>query len=214
MKKEINENVFENFADRFFLDSFDYNSTNLSSSTTKATLDEAKIFDLRVNGFIAPVGIDTPSPTFSWKMDSEVIGAVQTAYNVVVTENDGGEVWNSGWVESGISVAIKYDGAALKDQTKYTVSASIKDNNGKICEYITTTFVTAFFNQNAADRHDQRRGKGHGDGDQPGQALAHIGKQHAHEGGNHAQEQGCHEDIPPLAVLVFQVYHTALNLLH
>lgn len=151
MKKEINENVFENFADRFFLDSFDYNSTNLSSSTTKATLDETKIFDLRVNGFIAPVGIDTPSPTFSWKMDSEVIGAVQTAYNVVVNENDGGEVWNSGWVESGISVAIKYDGAALKDQTKYTVSASIKDNNGKICEYITTTFVTAFFNQNAFD---------------------------------------------------------------
>lgn len=116
-----------------------------------AGASETKIADLRVNDLIAPVGIDTPNPIFSWKMDSDKIGAEQTAYRIVVTENDGSVAWDSGWVESGDSVAIKYDGSALKAQTKYNVSVSIKDQNDEVIDAITTTFVTAFFDQSAFD---------------------------------------------------------------
>ena len=123
----------------------------IAPSVTVKALEGAKLVDLRVNDLIAPVGIDTPNPVFSWKMDSDVIGAAQTAYHIVVTEEDGSVTWDSGWVNSGESVAIKYDGATLKDQTKYSVSVSIRDQNGDTVEAATTTFVTAFFSQSAFD---------------------------------------------------------------
>jgi hypothetical protein len=112
---------------------------------------DAKVIDLRVNDLVAPVGIDTPNPIFSWKMDSDAIGAAQTEYKIVVKAQGGNTAWDSGWVKSGNSVAIRYNGKALASQTKYEVSVTIKDQNGGVTEAATTTFVTAFFEENAFD---------------------------------------------------------------
>ena len=37
------------------------------------------IYDLRVNDQRNPIGVDDSKPTFSWKMKSDTVGAMQTA---------------------------------------------------------------------------------------------------------------------------------------
>ena len=100
------------------------------------------IYDLRINDLIAPMGIDDPHPVFSWKMRSSAVGAKQTAYAITVTSENGIRLWDTGWVCSGKSVGIRYEGLPLEDCTGYTVSVRIKDQDGEQTEAVTATFET------------------------------------------------------------------------
>ena len=65
-----------------------------------------------------PVGIDVKQPQFGWQMKSDRYGAEQKAYRLVVSDsednlNRGNYVYDSGKTNSGLSVGIKYAGAAL-----------------------------------------------------------------------------------------------------
>ena len=86
------------------------------------------------------MGIDKRQPVFSWKMRSDRIGAMQSAYCMTVSDENGTCVWNTGWVESDRSVAIRYAGKALESATKYTVSVKVKDQNGTEILPVSTTF--------------------------------------------------------------------------
>ena len=103
------------------------------------TASTAAVYDLRVNDLTAPVGLDDPNPSFSWKMKSDAIGAAQTAYHIVVTEGDT-TMWDSGWQDSSLSVGIDYAGEALQSSTEYTVKVAIQDENGKETVYAESTF--------------------------------------------------------------------------
>ncbi len=107
-------------------------------------MSKAFIYDLRINDLYAPMGIDRPCPSFSWKMQSSVIGAGQRAYWIAVTDEQGETVWNTGWVESNRSVGIRYDGYALQSATAYHVSVKIKDQNGEELSPAQSTFETGF----------------------------------------------------------------------
>lgn len=106
------------------------------------------IYDLRVNGLIAPVGIDTPRPAFSWKMQSSAIGAMQKAYFIMISDENGTFVWNTGWVKSDRSVGIRYSGKPLQSATAYRVSVKIQDQNGEEVSAAEATFETGFFEEN------------------------------------------------------------------
>ena len=109
--------------------------TGTASATTE-------IYDLRVNDLHAPMGIDTRNLRFSWKMRSDVIGARQTAYCITVSSESGTPTWSTGWVDSDISVGIRYNGPVLKSCTKYVVAVKIKDQDGNETDEIITTFET------------------------------------------------------------------------
>ena len=94
------------------------------------------IYDLRINDLIAPMGIDDPHPVFSWKMRSSAVGAKQTAYAITVTGENGIRLWDTGWVCSGKSVGIRYEGLPPEDCTGYTVSVRIKDQDGEQTEAV------------------------------------------------------------------------------
>ena len=101
---------------------------------------EAELYDLRVEDLVKPVGLDDPTPSFSWKMRSDAIGAAQTAY--AITVSDGEEVlWNTDWVETDISVGIEYAGKTLISSTEYDVEIKVKDQDGKELS-ASTTFET------------------------------------------------------------------------
>lgn len=87
-----------------------------------------EIYGLRINDLTEPMGIDDPSPSFSWKMKSNATGVSQTAYSITVSDGST-NVWNSGWVESDNSIGIDYAGSPLTQSTRYTVSVSVKDNS-------------------------------------------------------------------------------------
>lgn len=101
---------------------------------------KAEIYDLRVNDLPAPMGLDKRNPTFGWKMRSDLVGANQTAYAIVVTDENGNSVWDTDWVESDQSVAIRYAGKTLTSAEQYTVSVKIKDQDGEETAAVVTTF--------------------------------------------------------------------------
>ncbi len=74
---------------------------------------------LRTNALLNPLGIDTPSPTFSWQSDARTPNWTQSAYEIVVT-SENKPVWDSGRVSSSESVNIAYAGPALVAQHRYT----------------------------------------------------------------------------------------------
>lgn len=82
---------------------------------------------------VAPLGIDVESPAFSWQMKSlnNKIGCSQNAYQIIVCDESGNECWNSGKVNSDISVQIKYKGQQLKATTKYNWNLTVWDNKNK-----------------------------------------------------------------------------------
>ena len=89
------------------------------------------IYDLRVNDQRNPIGVDDSKPTFSWKMKSDTVGAMQTAYSIKVSSGNS-VLWDTGWVAKSDSIGIEYAGAALAASTKYRVQVSVKDQTGAI----------------------------------------------------------------------------------
>ena len=62
---------------------------------------DTEITNLRVDSQVEPITIDplaTAPVNFSWEMVSNVLGQEQAAYKIVVTDEAGTEVWNSGKV--------------------------------------------------------------------------------------------------------------------
>lgn len=90
-----------------------------------------KIYEMKTDLQIKPIGIDNSYPMFSWKMDSNERGAFQSAYQIIVSESESFEdiVWNSGKISSDISVGIEYKGEGLKSETRYYWTVNIWGKN-------------------------------------------------------------------------------------
>ena len=91
----------------------------------------AVLVSLKVSGKEAPIGVDEEKPSFSWQMQSDALGAAQKSYEISVKNADGEEVWNSGTVESAISVGIPYEGEALMPGSAYTWDVTVTDALGE-----------------------------------------------------------------------------------
>ena len=89
------------------------------------------IVNMKTDGLVNPLGIDDTVPEFSWQMDSNVIGAKQESYHIVVKDKKGAVVWDSGIVKDSKSTFIKYAGDALDAKSTYTWTVTVTDENGK-----------------------------------------------------------------------------------
>lgn len=91
----------------------------------------------KVNGRVAPKGIDTPQPILSWRVESNKRGIAQTAYRILVAssrdllEDDRGDLWDSGMVLSSETVGIPYDGKTLVSRQSCWWKVKIWDQDGK-----------------------------------------------------------------------------------
>ena len=80
---------------------------------------KVEVSNLRVENLERPLGIDTDKPRFSWVIMSHLQNVHQTAYQIVVSGDDG-EVWNSGKVESDKQLWIPYGGTKLESTRQYS----------------------------------------------------------------------------------------------
>ena len=127
-----------------------------------------EIVNLQTDYRVNPVGIDDPVPVFSWQMSSDEKDKSQSAYRIVVYESedfysnmediDQHEnrnlmdknkmdkplecIWDSGKVESDLSVCIPYEGKELKPQTRYDWMVEVWDEDDKLCS---TSGESAYF---------------------------------------------------------------------
>lgn len=106
--------------------------------------DVKEIVSLTADGLVNPIGIDNAAPVFAWQMQSDEMGAAQTAYQIVVTDMGGNVMWDSGAVESGESANIKYEGEALAPKTQYQWKVTVTDENGSTWDSETSTVETSF----------------------------------------------------------------------
>jgi len=81
--------------------------------------------ELRVDDLKTPLGIDDPTPRFSWQLLDPARGAKQNAYEVEVASsadilNGGkGDVWDSGRMVVGTSMNVRYAGPPLEASKRY-----------------------------------------------------------------------------------------------
>lgn len=105
-----------------------------------------QITDLTTEYVTNPIGIDPDSIHFGWKMQSNVIGAEQTAYQINVSKGEA-LVWDSGRIESSASVGITYGGDTLEEGTAYTWKVSVWNGYGEKTESEAATFETGVTSQ-------------------------------------------------------------------
>ena len=79
----------------------------------KVVKPDVIVGNLRVENLDQPLGIDTAEPRFSWQIISDKRDVRQTAYQIIVND-DKGEVWNTGKVESDQQLWIPYAGKQLE----------------------------------------------------------------------------------------------------
>lgn len=103
------------------------------------------IYDMKTEDLINPIGIDEKKPRFSWKLQSKIIGTLQTAYRIIV-RSDNDTVWDSGKVTSDRSICIEYDGRSLSAMTKYSWQVSVWDEQGNEYTSDTADFETGLMN--------------------------------------------------------------------
>ena len=96
-----------------------------------------KIVGLQTDHLTNPIGIDSETPVFSWKLEApDTRGQKQTAYRVTVAASadklqSGETVWDSAFVTSDETLDIPYAGEALEPSTRYYWQVEIKDKDGK-----------------------------------------------------------------------------------
>ncbi len=109
-----------------------------------------EIVNLTTNGLANPLGIDSAVPVFGWQMASDETGAAQSAYRIVVADEDGNVVWDSGQVDSGLAQNIPYEGPALAPKTRYAWCVAVTDENGSVWTSEADTFETSFMDESYA----------------------------------------------------------------
>jgi uncharacterized protein YjdB len=128
-----------------------------AGATEEAAVETASVYDMMVDSVTNPIGIDNETPRFSWKMDSNITGQKQTAYQIVVKEWDvinqepGEVVWDSKKTESDVSVDIPYSGDDLKSSAKYAWSVTVWDKDGNEVESNDSTFEMGLLEEDAFD---------------------------------------------------------------
>ena len=97
---------------------------------------DCTIYDLKCEYLANPLGLDTQSPRFTWKIADERHGAKQSAYRIIVSDNKEstksgkGTIWDSGKVKGG-EVLTFFKGNNLQPFTKYFWAVQVWDKDGK-----------------------------------------------------------------------------------
>ncbi|MFD2599282.1 family 78 glycoside hydrolase catalytic domain [Sphingobacterium corticis] len=105
-------------------------------SLSMAEAKDGLPIDLRCEHLVNPLGIDNAKPRFSWKLQDERAGAVQTAYQLIVDTdsmsvvNNRGQIWDTG-KKTNDAILLPFAGAKLKPQTRYFWKVTSWDKDGK-----------------------------------------------------------------------------------
>ncbi len=113
----------------------------LCNSFNSEYQDDVVLDSLRCEYRMNPLGIDVVKPQLSWVIKAARRGWSQSAYQVLAAsdpkglEQDKGNLWDSGKVESNRSVGIVYGGEALGSGSQCWWKLRVWDEHGKVCKW-------------------------------------------------------------------------------
>ena len=96
-----------------------------------------KICQLTTEYLTDPIGLDCQNPRFSWVLQSDRPGSVQTKYSICVKQGE--TVVFKRTKRTAQSIQIRYEGKPLQPSTRYDVTLQAEDNQGEKAQ------ATAFF---------------------------------------------------------------------
>lgn len=133
---------------------------------TVAPLFSMKLQKLEVEYTSCPLGIDTRTPRFGWQLTAapQERGIYQTAYQLIVQDEAGKRVWDSGKVAGDASQQVVYQGEALQPTTRYTWKVKVWNNQGEVQEG-TSWFETSLLTDQETNGWNGARWIGGGDED-------------------------------------------------
>ncbi|GBU07326.1 alpha-rhamnosidase [Bacteroidales bacterium] len=105
----------------------------LASCSTK----DVKVANLQVELKKQPIGLDVLQPRLSWQIASSLPNVQQDAYQIMVAESisdlekESNLKWNSGKIESSLSVLIPYEGESLESTKDYFWKVKVFTNKGE-----------------------------------------------------------------------------------
>jgi len=107
--------------------------------------------DMRCNGLVNPLGVDSPNPEFSWQLVNDqpaARGVKQSAFQILVASTpeilaqDKGDLWDSGQVNSDASLEIAYAGKPLTTLANAYWKVRIWDQDQKASAWSTAQHWT------------------------------------------------------------------------
>ncbi|HOX37694.1 MAG TPA: family 78 glycoside hydrolase catalytic domain [Candidatus Brocadiia bacterium] len=93
---------------------------------------------------VDPIGVDTPSPRLSWRLNDARRGAAQSAYRILVADSaealarDEGNLWDTGKIESDQSVHVPYAGKPLAGEGACFWKVMVWDADGNATAFSDT----------------------------------------------------------------------------
>jgi alpha-L-rhamnosidase len=97
--------------------------------------------ELRCEYLVNPIGLDEPRPRLMWRVESRERGQKQSAYQILVSEQEvavnagRGDLWDSGKVRSDQTVNIEYAGPPLQSRQQCFWKVRVFDKDGKPSEW-------------------------------------------------------------------------------
>ncbi|RCX13884.1 alpha-L-rhamnosidase [Anaerobacterium chartisolvens] len=89
-----------------------------------------KVKSLKVENQNYPMGMDCTKPRFSWELASDGKNIVQTAYNLIVINEEGKRIADTGKIDSDESIEVTIADLKLEPMTGYMVQVTVWDNEG------------------------------------------------------------------------------------
>ncbi len=105
-----------------------------------------KIYDIRTDYQINPIGIEVESPRLSWKLNASERNVFQETYHIRCATTiegldlDSDLLWDSGLVKSDQSVHIEYQGKKLLSCQKIWWKVKVQTNKGKESDWSMPAF--------------------------------------------------------------------------
>jgi len=119
-----------------------------TSCSQEKGITDMEVTHLRCEYLENPLGIDVKKPRLSWILESHTRGQVQTAYRILVAstkenlDNDIGDLWDSGKVQSDRSTQIIYDGTQMNSRMSCFWKVCTWDKNGVMTDFSEPAFWT------------------------------------------------------------------------
>lgn len=89
-----------------------------------------KISEITIANEVSPLGMDIKKPRIAWKFLSDENSIKQRAARIYAgTSRGGGDMWDSGRLDTDCSTGIIYDGKPLMPCTKYYVTVEAEMEN-------------------------------------------------------------------------------------
>ncbi|MFP4619770.1 MAG: family 78 glycoside hydrolase catalytic domain [Bacteroidales bacterium] len=118
------------------------------------TSGDREITNLKCEYMKQPIGIDMENPRFSWNINRNERGVSQTAYRILVADkrgnlnDDTGNIWDSGKIQSDKSVNIACNGKPLQSSEIYYWKVQVWYQSGDSSGWSeVNTFHTGIINQ-------------------------------------------------------------------